>query len=173
MWCLIGSVLARLAADDGEGAVNDAVALEEVDQGNEVWGGSFWLYGSILHVLALGHVGRYNQARALLREVSMTVLSEDYPVMPNDCTVALAYIAYRERDQREAARLLAPVVTLAGFTMYPMYFFVGRFLANLIEQFEIDGPALPSVEAFFERANAGTGDPESKARIYHDLTRSS
>ena len=66
MWCLIGSVLARLAADDGEGAVTDAVALEQVDQGNEVWGGSFWQYGSILHVLALAHVGRYDQARALL-----------------------------------------------------------------------------------------------------------
>jgi hypothetical protein len=171
MWCLIGSVLARLAADDGMGAVADAIALEEVDQGNERWGGSFWLYGSILHVLALAHVGRYGQARTLLREVSTTVLSENYPVMSNDCAVALAYIASREGDQGEAARLLAPVVTDARFTMYPMYFFVGRFQANLTEQLAGDESALPNVESFLERANAGTGDPESKARIEHELTR--
>jgi predicted ATPase/class 3 adenylate cyclase len=171
MWCLIGSVLARLAADDGEGAVTDAVALEQVDQGNEVWGGSFWQYGSILHVLALAHVGRYDQARALLREVSTTVLSENYPVMTNDCAVALAYIASREGDQGEAARLLAPVVTDARFTMYPMYFFVGQFHANLIGHLEGDGRVLPSADAFMESAIAGTGDPESKARIDEELTR--
>jgi hypothetical protein len=171
MWCLIGSVLARLAADDGEGAVADAVALEQVDQGNEVWGGSFWQYGSILHVLALAHVGRYQQARALLREVSTTVLSENYPVMTNDCAVALAYSTSCEGDQSEAARLLAPVVTDARFTMYPMYFFVGRFQSNLIEQLAGDGPLLPSVDAFLKRATTGTGDPESKARIDDELTR--
>jgi hypothetical protein len=171
MWCLIGGVLARLAADDGEGAVADAIALEQVDQGNEVWGGSFWLYGSILHVLALAHVGRFDQARGLLREVSTTVLSENYPVMTNDCVVALAYIASREGDQREAARLLAPVVTDARFTMYPMYFFVGQFQANLIGQLAGDGSVLPSIDAFMKSADAGTGDPESKGQIDRELTR--
>jgi predicted ATPase/class 3 adenylate cyclase len=171
MWCLIGSVLARIAADDGEGAVADAIALEQVDQGNEVWGGSFWLYGSILHVLALAHVGRHDQARALLRDVTTSVLSENYPAMSNDCAVALAYIASREGEQSEAARLLAPVVTDAMFTMFPMYFFVGQFQAHLIEQLAGDGPVLPTVDAYFERASAGTRDPESKARIGHELTR--
>jgi hypothetical protein len=171
MWCLIGSVLARLAADDGEGAVADAVALEQVDQGNEVWGGSFWTYGSILHVLALAHTGRFDHARMLLRDVCTTVLSENYPVMPNDCAVALAYIASREGDRREAARRLTPVVTDALFTMYPMYFFVGQFLAKLAEQPADDGPVVPSVMTYFENAIAATGDPESKAQIEHELTR--
>jgi hypothetical protein len=151
--------------------VAHAIALEEVDQGNERWGGSFWLYGSILHVLALAHVGRYDQARTLLREVSTTVLSENYPVMSNDCAVALAYIASREGDHREAARLLAPVVTDARFTMFPMYFFVGSFLAHLIDQVAVGGSALPSVNAFMERASAGTPDLDSKGRIDRELTR--
>ena len=171
MWCLIGSVLARLAADDGEGAVTDAVALEQVDQGNEVWGGSFWLYGSILHVLALAHVGHYDQARGLLREVSTTVLSENYPVMTNDCVVALAYIASREGNQDEAARLLAPVLTDARFTMYPMYFFVSQFHTDLIGRVDGEEGVLPSVDAFVHNAIAASGNPESKARTDDELAR--
>ena len=91
--------------------------------------------------------------------------------MTNDCAVALAYIASREGDQGEAARLLAPVVTDARFTMYPMYFFVGQFHANLIGHLEGDRRVLPSADAFMESALAGRGDPESKARIDEELTR--
>jgi predicted ATPase len=165
-WCLIGSVLARLATDDGAGAVVDALALEEVEQGNEAWGGSMWLYGSILHAMALAHVGQHRDARALLRRVSATALSDHFPMVTHDCLTALAYIAHREGDQREAARLLEPVVSDARLRMYPMYFFVAR----LLEELAGASTALPTATAFFDSATAGIADPEAATRIDRELS---
>jgi predicted ATPase/class 3 adenylate cyclase len=170
-WCLIGSVLARLAADDGVGAVADAIALEEVEQGNEAWGGSMWLYGSILHVMALAHVGQHQDARALLRQISTTALRDHFPMVTHDCLTALAYIADREGNKSEAARLLEPVVSDTRLRMYPMYFFVARLLDDFIEELAGDGPALPTATAFFDQAAAGiAADPEAATRIERKLS---
>jgi hypothetical protein len=165
-------VLARLAVDDGEGAMADAVALEQVELGNEAWGGSFWLYGSILHVMSLAHIGRHKQARSLLRQVSTRVLSDNFPVVAHDCLIALAYIVCREGNQGEAARLLEPVLSDTRLRMFPMYFFVARFLGNLRQRRTNEGPALPTEEAFFNQATAGVApDSDAASRIEHELTR--
>jgi hypothetical protein len=172
MWCLTASALARLASDDGDGAVADARALEEVDIGNEAWGGSFWLYGSILRSMGLAHIGRHQEARALLRETSETVLRDQFPFVANDCLVALAYIANREGDHPEAARLLEPVLADARLRMFPMYFFVGRLLNDLIEILAGTEAEPASVEVFLSYATTGTqADTETATRIDRELSQ--
>jgi predicted ATPase/class 3 adenylate cyclase len=171
-WCLIGSALARLALDDGVGALADACTLEDVERGNEAWGGSMWLYGSILHAMALGHTSRRQEARAVLRQVSEASLRDHYPVVAHDCLAALAYLASRDGDWLEAARLLEPVVSDARIRMFPMYFFVARLLADITRQLDGADAPLPSVTAFYEHAISGIpADPEAAARIERELTR--
>ena len=171
LWYLIGSVLTRLALDDAEGALADARSLEQVESGNEVWGGSFWRYGSILRCMALAHLGRSDEARTVLAKVAAAVVRDHFPAVAHDCLTALAYITSCEGNRGEAARLLQPVALDGQLRMFPMYFFVARFISTLTVQPDGQGPALPTVQAFFEHATAGTtGDPGAAARIDQELS---
>jgi hypothetical protein len=93
--------------------------------------GSLARYFFILEAMSLGHLGRFDEARAELLDVTREALRDRYPVYINDCLFALAYITFKEGDVVGAARLLEPVLVDGRVRIGPLYAFVARFLTEL------------------------------------------
>ncbi|MEY2435126.1 MAG: hypothetical protein QOC92_4851 [Acidimicrobiaceae bacterium] len=168
-WASTGAALACLALDDGAGALTRAHAARETfDEETFAWGGSIVLHGAAVESMALAHLGRFSEARALLADATRGVLRDRYPIVAHDCLVALAYITFREGDPIRAATLLEPVLTDGRVRHYLVYFFVARFLTEL--QAEVTGadldPPLPSLEFFTAKGRgilAGEVEPDASA----------
>ena len=143
-----GLVVARLILDDADRALEDAHAFVVASDGyrDALFYAPLLMQG-ILEVLALAHLGRFDDARTRLLDVTRTALRTRHPLFANDCLVALAYITSRQGDAARAASLLEPVLSEGRMRMVATYPFVFWFLGELhaaLSGVEVD-PPLPSV----------------------------
>jgi predicted ATPase/class 3 adenylate cyclase len=171
-WALLGSALARLLLGDGERALDDARTLDAMLTPYASWGGSLFRYGGVLESMALGHLGRFTDARAVLSDLAAATLRDHYPLVATDCVIALGYIALREGDVVGGAELIALAAQDGRFRCQPMYFFLGRILFDLHADGtaqELESP-VPTIAEFIAHvtwvvAGEAPPDPELSASI--------
>jgi hypothetical protein len=107
-----------------------------------------------LEALALCHLGRTDEARSVLRDLAIVTLRDNFPLVGNDCVLALALITEKEGDLAAAARLMELVIADPRLRAQPTYFFAGRKIADMETRLRQSGvdPG-PTVADFATRVN--------------------
>ena len=170
-------MVAHLILDEADRALEDARAFAVASDGyRDAFFLRMFLMQDILEVLALAHLGRFDDARAQLLDVTRTALRDRLPLYPNDCLVALAYITSREGGAVRAAALLEPVLSEGRMRMAATYPFVYWFLDELLGALSSVGvdtqlPSLAEATAHVMAINTGarTVDPAATHRIVEKL----
>ncbi|MDX6629442.1 MAG: hypothetical protein QOH00_1688, partial [Gaiellales bacterium] len=163
-WALLGSVLARLLIEDAEAALGDARRLDSMLRTFASWGGSLFHYAGVPEAMALAQLGRFDDARAVLRDVAAATLRDHYPLMGTDCVIALGYIALRQGDLVGGAMLIELAIRDGRFRCQPLYFFVGRILHELrirSEGVDLQTP-LPTVHEYIDKIRRIMADEEPR-----------
>jgi predicted ATPase len=156
-FAFVGAILARLALDDPDRALQHIATFRSAEIPDvEQWFGSLGRFDEVVEAMVLAQLGRFDEARSVLTDISRAALRDRYPLLSHDCLAAFAYIAYREGDLVRAAELLRPVSMDGRIRFAPMGSFVGRFLAMLRQELSDTGvePALPRVREYVRHMQA-------------------